>query len=383
RTLHSKGPISKPAIARELGLTSASVHKFINELLDEGVVVEDGTAQSMGGRRAALYNINASYGYLLGQDITHTQLSTYVYNIKLNLLYEAKALMQPEYNLKGLGLMYAELKKALTETAVPKDRCFGIGVSVPGLVDYHSGVVHNIPILRNWHNVPMKNYLQERLGILTLVDNNVNAMVLADKWVHDLPGNGLVAVSISRGVGAGVITRDAGFRGAKSTAGEIGHTTIRFDGIPCTCGNNGCLDTYVRATEKTLIRKVEQRAGLEIGEMDHLKVSELMEREDTYILDVMDEFAEYVSIALDHIYKLYAPGCIVVHSDWLMSFRDLRYRIVDNFFARNNWLQHDEVQVLFLGATEHLRYAGAVLVLDHIFNTEQGLGGGYFQPAAN
>jgi len=379
KTLYRKGPVSKPAIALELGLTSASVHKFINELVEQGVVVEEGTAQSQGGRRAALYNINARYGYLLGQDLAHTQLSTYLYDIKLNLLYEAKTVMQSEYNLKALDTMRCELAKALSETAIPKDRCFGIGISVPGLVDYESGVVHSIPILNNWNKVPIKGYLQERLGLLTLVDNNANALALADKWVYDLPGNGLVAVSIARGVGAGIITRNAVFRGAKSIAGEIGHTTICFNGIPCTCGNRGCLDAYVRATERTLLDKVEQYTGLEIDELDHLKVTTLMEQKDAAIVAIMDEFVEYVSIVLDHIYKLYAPEHIVIHCDWLLPFRDLRYRIIDNFFARNSWLQHDELQVLFLGVKEHLRYAGAVQVLDHIFNAAQSHGQGYFR----
>ncbi len=383
KTLHRKGPISKPAIARELGLTGTSVHNFINELLGQGVAVEEGIAQSQGGRRAILYNINPRYGYLMGQDITHTQLSTYVYDIKLNLLYESSTRMPPEYNLKALDTMRCELKKALDKTAIPQDRCFGIGISIPGLVSYESGVVHDIPILRGWNNVPVKSYLQERLHLLTLVDNNANAMALADKWVHDLPDDGLIALSISRGMGAGIITRDGVFRGAKSTAGEIGHTTIRFDGIPCSCGNRGCLDAYVRATEKALIRKVEESTGLEIDELDHLQVTTLMQAEDEGIQRIMDEFVEYVSIGLDHIYKLYAPDRIVIHSDWLLPFRDLRYRIIDNFFARNSWLQHDELQMLFLGVKEPLRYAGAVQVLDYIFSTEPGAGRGYFQSMTN
>ena len=140
---------------------------------------------------------------------------------------------------------------------------------------------------------------------------------------------------------------------------------------------------YVRATEKALIRKVEESTGLEMNELDHLQVMTLMQAEDEGIQRIMDEFVEYVSIGLDHIYKLYAPDRIVIHSDWLLPFRDLRYRIIDNFFARNSWLQHDELQMLFLGVKEPLRYAGAVQVLDYIFSTEPGVGRGYFQSMTN
>ena len=378
KELRNKGPISKPEIAQNLGLTGASVHNFISELMEKGIAVEDGTAKSRGGRRAVLYNIYGGCGYLLGQDFSHTRLNTHLYDLKLNRLYMGQTEISKEYNLKVLDTMRCELEKALAQTGVPRERCLGIGVSIPGLVDHENGVVFSIPILNGWSNVPVKSYLEERLGIQTLVENDVNAMVLADKWVYDIPANGLVALSISRGMGAGIVTQDMLFRGAKSTAGEIGHTTIRYDGIPCTCGNRGCLDAYVRATEKTLIQKVEQKTGLEIGELDHLQVTELMEKEDTEILRIMEDFAEYVSIALDHIYKLYAPEHIVIHSDWLTPFRDLRYRIIDNLFSRNSWLQPDELRIVFAGVQEHLRYAGAVQVLDYIFNAESEMGRAFF-----
>ena len=371
KALCNNGPISKPDIARILGLTTPSVHNFMNELLANGVAVEEGVAESNGGRKATIYNINPDCGYLVGLSIHHTKLRTTVYNIKMQQLYHEYRPISPEYTAKTQHIIRSEIERALECTGIPKAKCFGIGVSVPGLVEYDTGVIRNIPYMPNWNGVPLKSYLEDRIGLPTLVENDVNALALVGKWVQGFSESDLAVLSVFRGVGAGIITNGAVFRGANDAAGEIGHTTICFDGIPCKCGNRGCIDAYVRQKEDILIQMVEEATGQNIEELGHDKISDFLRKSSPEVQKLSADMAYFVGIAIDHIIKSYSPRTVVVYCDWLDWDPDLRYRIIEDVNAKNRWLQKNKMQIRFYSPGQSFPYAGAVQVLDKIFSDEE------------
>jgi predicted NBD/HSP70 family sugar kinase len=367
KEIRYNGLISKPMIARNLGLTGASVHNFIKELQEHNVVIEEGIAQSNGGRKAALYKLNPKFGYLVGQNLDIEKLTTCVFDLNLNLLYESDCFISSSYNHSMLDMMADNIVSAVGNCGIRLENCFGIGISVPGQVDYYQGVIKNIPHMNGWNGIPIKEYLEKKTGARTFVDNDTNNFALVGKWMDDIPYDGdSVALSIAHGVGVGVLTKGAVFRGANSNAGEIGHTTILYNGPKCSCGNHGCLDILL--SEHTIIQKISDR--LNGSDYTIRKIVEMMKGGDQAVGDVLNEIAAFIAIAIDHVIKVYDPGYIIVYSNWLWEFPDICNMIIDTVFARTSWIARDELQIKFSDIKSVMRYSGVVQVLEYIFSTE-------------
>jgi len=122
----------------------------------------------------------------------------------------------------------------------------GIGVGVPGPVDSKKGIVRYFPNIKGWENVPLKSILQRRLGLKVNLDNDVNAMTLAEhKFGAGKGATNLVCLTLGTGVGGGIILNGELYRGSTMVAGEIGHIPINEKGPRCNCRGYACIERYV------------------------------------------------------------------------------------------------------------------------------------------
>lgn len=122
----------------------------------------------------------------------------------------------------------------------------GVGIGIPGLVEYPAGVVRSCVNLKGWASVPLRGLLERQLHLPVRVDNDVNAMTLAE-WTYGA-GRGvsnLVCLTLGTGVGGGLVLDGKMYRGAFGCAGELGHIPLAEDGPRCPCGGRGCLEQYV------------------------------------------------------------------------------------------------------------------------------------------
>jgi len=160
---------------------------------------------------------------------------------------EATALPEgPEGVVRQIGRM---VDRALTDSGVAQARIRGVAVGSPGPLDAKLGVIHGAPNLTGWTKVPLKRMLEERLGLPVAVVNDANAAALAEH--HLGAGRGtrdFVYLTISTGIGGGVIVNGQLLEGVSGTAGELGHTTIDRHGPVCKCGNIGCLEALASGT---------------------------------------------------------------------------------------------------------------------------------------
>lgn len=128
-------------------------------------------------------------------------------------------------------------------------RLAGIGVAAPGPLDPWKGVIYTAPNMPGWDEVHLKEYFEERFGLPTLVGNDANLAAVGEHRYG--AGRGfanIVYVTVSTGIGGGVITDDRLLLGANGFAGEIGHITIDVSGPVCGCGNRGCLEALASGT---------------------------------------------------------------------------------------------------------------------------------------
>ncbi len=186
---------------------------------------------------------------VIGVDLGGTQIRTAVLRgatllSRMNILTGANT--QPD---NVLPRMYEAIQEALDRANVSLGQVAGIGVAAPGPLDSKTGIVFSPPNLPGWNGIPLRNLLAERFQTPIYVDNDANAAGLGEYMFGAGQGSRhMVYMTVSTGIGGGVIADGKLLRGANGTAGELGHMTIDWHGERCTCGNIGCLEYIASGT---------------------------------------------------------------------------------------------------------------------------------------
>lgn len=371
KTIRQNGLMTKPEIAALSALTSVSVHNFIAELIDKKMVLENGSAGSNGGRKAVLYKINAGFGHIIGQNLSVDSVDTNIFDLDLNLLYKNRIVYDLSYSEKVIDVICQQITMGVDSLGLKFEDCLGIGVSMPGQVEHVNGVVINLTNIPGWKNIPLKTLYQTKFGVPASVENDSNSSALAVKWLKIVgEKSDMVFVSFSSGVGTGILTKGKLLHGSHSNVGEIGHTTINYNGPKCACGNRGCIEVY--AGDLTILKRVKQLRNIKIDfkndlEADIKTLIKMAQEGEPKIYEIFKETAGFISIAIDHIIKSYGPEVIVVQNHWLKEFQDLSYYMIDNVFARCTWINRDSLRIM-LNDIENVEGIGAAtLILEEIF----------------
>jgi glucokinase len=128
-------------------------------------------------------------------------------------------------------------------------RLLGVGVGVPGIIDLASGTVRAAANLPGWSDYPVRNELERMLGVPVVLENDANCAALGEKWTGAGQAvDDLCMLTLGTGVGGGFVVNGRPWHGVMGMAGEFGHMTVISEGMPCPCGNRGCLEQYASAT---------------------------------------------------------------------------------------------------------------------------------------
>jgi predicted NBD/HSP70 family sugar kinase len=326
RALYFHGPASRQDLARLTGLSAATVSNVTAELLAEGVLVDAGQVDSDGGRPRVLLRVNPEFGYVIGVDVGETWVHVELFDLNLAERAKAEYQLQPDRHdvetvvrhiVAGVDLVLAEVEPA---------RTLGVGIGVPGIVEHGpAGTIHAQAF--GWHAVPLRTVLRERLGKRLgrhaprnlLIDNGAKTMGQAELWFGAGRGSRHAIVAlIGSGVGACVVTDGYTYRGATSSAGEWGHTTIALGGRTCRCGARGCLETYIGA-EGILDRYRAARAGrggraasVPDGTSEELALAQLLADAAPTARAVVDETVDYLGAGLANLINLFNPERIIL-----------------------------------------------------------------------
>lgn len=125
----------------------------------------------------------------------------------------------------------------------------GTGIGVPGIIDMETGTVYKSPNLPDWTNYPVRDEIQRRLESQVILENDANVAALGEKWMgaaRDV--DSMCMFTLGTGVGSGIVLHGKIWHGMMGMAGECGHITVFPDGVPCGCGNRGCVEQYASAT---------------------------------------------------------------------------------------------------------------------------------------
>jgi glucokinase len=172
--------------------------------------------------------------------------------------------------------MFQAVQQALVEARTPLDAIAGIGIGAPGPLNNRTGVVLEPPNLPGWHRVPLRDLFIEKFGVPVYVENDANAAALGEYMFGAGHGSKeLVYLTISTGIGGGVITNGRVMEGITGTASELGHMTIDWHGGRCNCGNIGCLEYLASGT--AIARQANE--AIAMGKGDELLTFALMQHD--------------------------------------------------------------------------------------------------------
>jgi predicted NBD/HSP70 family sugar kinase len=236
--------VTRADLARVTGLARSTVAQRVDTLLAKGLLIDSGGSVSTGGRPPAVLAFNRDAGVVLVADLGATHARVAVSDLAGTPLAERAAdqdiAFGPERVLTWLDERFAELLEELGRS--PED-VRGIGVGVPGPVEFDSGRPVNPPIMPGWDDFPIPEWFAGRYRAPVLVDNDVNIMARGEHRMHWRETEHLLLIKVGTGIGCGIVADGHIHRGARGAAGDIGHIqATSSDDVICRCGNIGCLE---------------------------------------------------------------------------------------------------------------------------------------------
>jgi len=263
--VRASGLISRAQVAKDLGVSPASVTAVTAELLDEGLITEAALPREgdLGrGRPAVALGVRGPAHLVAGMKLSdreHTAVITDFAGRKLaeeTITRDTQASSLPEM----LDAVERLLDRVCHKAGLRRQALSGVGIGLPGFVDHNEGMVLSSSVLTERH-VALAAAVQARTGLPVAIDNDANLVALAELWFgtgRRLPD--FAVVTIEHGLGMGFVMNHHIYRGAQRLGMELGHTKVQLDGALCRCGQRGCLEAYV--ADYALAREAVTALGL-------------------------------------------------------------------------------------------------------------------------
>ncbi|MDW7659433.1 MAG: ROK family protein [Bacillota bacterium] len=250
-----QGPVSRAEIARRTGLTRAAVTIIVDRMIQDGVLVEAGERTQEKGRNARMLHIQEQRHLFMGIDIHRNGYSLGITDLRGQTIRIKRAGLAPDQSFDQFMDIIAVEVNSLHQELEQADRLQGIGISVPGPVDYHTGQTLNPPHFDLLRDQNVLSSLKDKLPVPAWVENNAAARTLFELYAGlGRSYRNFMVLIVDTGVGSGLVLDGRLYRGS-GFAGEIGHMSINREGPVCVCGNRGCLEGY--AAVPALLSQVE------------------------------------------------------------------------------------------------------------------------------
>ena len=321
--VRAAGLIPRVQLAKELGVSPASVTTLTSDLIETGLIVEVAVPREgdLGrGRPAVALGVRASAHLVAGLKLSDREHTAVVVDFAGNLLADDVIPRQPGSMTTEeiLQAVEALLGRVCAKAGIAVGQLAGVGIGVPGFVDYADGMVLWSSVL-GARAVPLAGLAQARLGVPVVIDNDANLVALAELWFgagRSLPD--FAVVTIEHGVGMGFVMGHRIFRGSRRLGMELGHTKVQLDGALCRCGQRGCLEAYV--ADYALAR--EAGTALNWSHRDNPSTAVLLETlydqakaGNAIARSIFRRAGRYLAVGLANVINLFDPALIILSGE--------------------------------------------------------------------
>ncbi|WP_319369967.1 ROK family transcriptional regulator [uncultured Ilyobacter sp.] len=318
--VRSEGRVSRIQIAQKLGLTPASISKLTKKLIEKKFIEEERIEKRVNGagRPQILLKLNSQAGYIIGVYMAPKKIDIILTDLSLKMLVKDSQPIKNMDKKKIMDQLFSMIETTIL--GVDREKIFGIGVAMNGMVDSENGISIFSPHY-DWDNFHIGKEIELKYGFKVLVDNDVRAMALGEMKFGVAEGqNDFVLINIENGIGAGIVIDGKLHRGVNFSAGEIGHLTIDTSmDERCSCGSKGCLEILASnwaIVDRTRARLKEGKKSRYLsGKIENLEIEDIchaVKKGDVLSRTILEETAGYISLGMRHLINLLNPGMIVI-----------------------------------------------------------------------
>ncbi|MDJ0831320.1 MAG: ROK family transcriptional regulator [Desulfobacterales bacterium] len=332
------GAISRVEIARITGQSRATVTNITARLIVENLIYEKETEdRSRRGRKRVLLALNPDAAYVVGVKLSAYRISCAVTDIQADVKSSVNMPVRTsERPVKFVADLIEEgIRHCIAEARIDLSQVSGIGLGIPGFVDSRSGVCFWTPLYQKG-DVPLKDLIQKRFQIETLIENDTNTVTLAHQWFGEGKGiDNFLVVTIEDGVGMGIVVNGQLYRGARGIAAEFGHVVVDPNGRDCRCGKKGCIEAY--ASNFSILD--EAQAAIDKGEWHHERVPDLRFEEvvtaaqsgERILQNIFTNAGTFLGMGLAGLIQIFNPSKIIISGEGVragnLMFQSLRRTI--------------------------------------------------------
>ena len=313
--------ISRTGLAEEMGLTRAAVTLIVNDLLENGVILEAESRAIPNGRPPVVLEINPKRGLVAAVDMGATHVNIALADFSAKIIEETSF----PFDIKqGPQVCLAEVRRILQELldryGISISEIMAVGVGVPGPVIKDAGMVMSPPIMPGWDRYPIRQTLEEAWGCPVSLNNDAELGALGE-WAYGA-GRGeknLAFIKVASGIGAGLIINQQIYGGTTGSAGEIGHITIEENGPLCTCGNHGCMEAFaggnaiaIQARKMVQTGKRTLLSNIPLENITAREVAESARRGDLPSQEIIMRAGTFIGIAIAGVVNLFNPSAVII-----------------------------------------------------------------------
>jgi predicted NBD/HSP70 family sugar kinase len=311
--IRTRQPISRADLARVSGLQRSTISLIVEQLIQENWVLEGPTGRLPRGRRPTFLRLN-NERVIIGVDIRPVQTTVALADANGKFISQEAMVTSPDPKMALQALIECinRVKRSCRGKMIE-----GIGISLPGRFDHSSDRLVFAPNLA-WRDVDLRNPIVKETGLEVELENAANACVLAAVWFDRMEqGRNLVVVTVSEGIGTGILANGQLVRGLNGMAGEFGHVPLDSKGPVCGCGSRGCWEVF--ASNRAALRYYLE-GGSEPNGLTFPDLLSRAEHGDTRAAKALETMAQYLGRGMRMIVAGLAPERIIVVGDLTRSW---------------------------------------------------------------
>lgn len=304
-------PISRIEIARKTELHRATISLILDELLSSGLVEEVGSGESTGGRPPILLRVRAAGPVAIGVDVGTVRTVVALSDLAGRVLKQEEFATSPVAS-ETLGDIVGSVRRLVGKNSGDIE---GVGVSLPGLVDFETRSALNIPHFK-WRDWPIAREIEAAVGLPVTVDNDANAVALAELWfgrpeVRDV--RDFIMVLVAEGIGTGIVFDGQVYRGERGAAGEFGHMIVGGNApVACAAGSRKCWEAF--ASERAILGRYERLSrGAPGGET--ISFAQLIDRAldgERAARTALTSASSYLGVGISNLIGGLSPEAIII-----------------------------------------------------------------------
>ena len=318
--IDNSGDMTIADLAKELAISTPKITSLVNELIEDGLIQDEGKLDSTGGRRANVYGLVSDACYFIGVDVKR-------FGINIGLLDFKKHLVSINENIpytmentqESLNDLINCIKSFIKEQKLGKHKILGIGINLSGRININTGYSYSF---FHFNEEPLSQTLEKALGIRTFLENDSRAMAYGE-FCSGVVSNekNVLFVNLDYGTGLGILVDGKLYYGKSGFSGEFGHMPFFNNEIICQCGKKGCLETEVSGLALLRLLKDKLNEGSSSilykkgKKIDDIKLNDLVEaalKEDMLVIELLAEFSEKLVRALAVLINLLNPELVIL-----------------------------------------------------------------------